>query len=490
MNLKGQIEWQLPMELIFARLEGTPLYLSLYLHIRALIQEGSLKDGEKLPSIRMLREQTKLSKTTIETAYHMLLEEGYVHSRARAGLYVVQPNEALAMKGTHSNPLEHRQSMMHRHASPAPQRNERVIDFSLLAIDAASFPIRPWKAMLHEALAIHYSAAHQYGDPSGELGLRLELASYLKRARGVNCNPEQLLIGSGLSYSIHILSKLLEGKHTVGIEAGGFAQVSRIFEQHGFRVIPVSFDCMDRLVTELTANAIQALYVTPSHRPSAKPLPYAARKQLLRWAADNSTHLIEDDYDGDFRYTGKTLPSLQSLDEYGSVIYVGTYSKAFTPALRMNYTVVPPQLYAKLKTIEYALASPSRIDQWAMQLFMERGHWYRHVRRMRNLYRGKHAKLLAYLRCYLPQSLKVSKEAAGLYVEITVNAAVSEDDLVRLAANEDVIVYGPQNLSRPINREGVTIYLGFGGLTDHEMEQGVQLLARAWSNIFAHQMDD
>ncbi|MBB3153963.1 DNA-binding transcriptional MocR family regulator [Paenibacillus endophyticus] len=297
-------------------------------------------------------------------------------------------------------------------------------------------------------------------------------------------------IGSGLPYSIHVLSKLLEGKLTIGIEAGGFAQVGLIFEQHGFRVIPLSFDCMDHLVTELAANAIQALYVTPSHRPSAKPLPYAARKQLLRWAADNNTYLIEDDYDGDFRYTGKTLPSLQSLDEHGSVVYIGTYSKAFTPALRMNYMVMPPQLHAKLPAIEYALASPSRIDQWAMQLFMERGHWYRHVRKLRNLYRGKHAKLLTYLRCYLPHSLKVSEEAAGLFVEITVNAAVSEDDLVGLAANEDVIVYGPQNLSRPDNSEGATIYLGFGGLTDHEMEQGVQLLARAWSNVFASRMHD
>ncbi|MDQ8738040.1 PLP-dependent aminotransferase family protein [Paenibacillus sp. LHD-38] len=399
------------MELLLPRDDHLPLYLTLYQHIRGLIQDGALQDGTKLPSIRSLREQTKLSKTTIETAYHMLLEEGFVYSKPRAGLFVIHPQAAPGAKTKPAKPSNIEHIPAHRHADPLPLHNEKVIDFSLLAVDGDSFPLRPWKSVLHDALSLHISSVHQYGDPQGEYGLRLQLAHYLKRARGVNCLPEQIVIGSSFTYSTQILAKLLGGGGKIAVEAAGIAQVGAIFAQNGFDAVPVPFHNQELLAAELPKKDIQALYVTPSHRPSASPLPYATRQLLLNWAVTNSAFIIEDDYDGEFRYSGKTIPSLQSLDDHGSVIYIGTYSKAFTPALRLNYMVVPLQLTAKLQSIHYALSSPSRIDQWAMQLFMERGHWF--------------------------------------------------------------AAYG----------DAPRIYLGFGGLTDREMDQGIRLLAKAWSTV-------
>lgn len=460
--------------------EHGPLYMLLYRHIRGLIQDGVLQDGTKLPSVRSLREQTRLSKTTIETAYQMLLEEGYVRSKPRAGLFVINPQSmsAAERKQDMSNVME--QARSHRHSNPPPAQNDHVIDFSLLAVDGESFPIRVWKSVLHDALSMHISSVHQYGDPRGEYGLRYHLARYLKRSRGVNCSPEQIIIGSGFSYSTQILAMLLEGITTIAVEEAGIAQVRTIFGQRGFDVIPVPPNNNELMIAELENKGIRALYVTPSHRPAASPLPYSIRQQLLNWAGNSRAYIIEDDYDGEFRYAGKPVPSLQSLDKHGIVIYIGTFSKAFTPALRMNYMVLPMPLMDKLPSIEYTLSSPSRIDQWAMELFMERGHWYRHIRRMRKLYRKKLAKLILCIEAYLSDYVQVNGKSAGQHVEITVNTTRSAEELVKLAAAEDVIVYAPQDTAF-IRGNAPSIYLGFGGMTESEMERGIGLLAKAWS---------
>lgn len=468
------------MEMTLPKDDHHPLYLALYRHIHGLILDGALQDGTKLPSIRSLREQTKLSKTTIETAYHMLLEEGYVYSKPRAGLFVIHPQAVPGAENKTAKPSAIEQLAVHRHAGPQPLHKEKVIDFNLLAVDGDSFPLRPWKSVLHEALSLHFSSVHQYGDPQGEYGLRLQLARYLKHARGVNCLPEQIIIGASLTYSIQILSLLLDGGGAIAVEEAGIAQVGAIFAQHGFEGVPVPFHSKELLVAELEKRNLRALYLTPSHRPSASPLPYAARQMLLNWAVRNLAFIIEDDYDGEFRYAGKTLPSLQSLDEHGAVIYIGTYSKAFTPALRMNYMVLPLQLAAKLQSNQYALSSPSRIDQWAMQLFMERGHWYRHVRKMRNLYRKKLARLLQCIDVHLSDQTVINGESNGLHIELTVNTDKSADELVQLAAAEDVKVYASPNPAASYGG-APRIYLGFGGLTDKEIEQGIGLLAKAWS---------
>ncbi|MGO4344720.1 PLP-dependent aminotransferase family protein [Paenibacillus sp. MCAF9] len=467
------------MDINLSEEEQGPVYLVLYRHLRKLIQSGALADGTKLPSIRSLREQSKLSKTTIETAYHMLLEEGYAVSKPRAGLFVIQSQLTPAAAMVHTEILEEKASI-HRHSIPLPTQNGTVIDFSLLAVDGESFPIRAWKSVLHDALSHHASNVHQYGDPRGEYDLRLQLSYYLKRSRGVNCTPEQIIIGSGFSYSTQILAKLLNGASTIAVEEAGIAQVRAAFQQHGYNVAPVPVHNMENFVSILVDKQIQILYVTPSHRPNGSSLPYSTRQLLLHWASTNSAYIIEDDYDGEFRYSGKTIPSLQGMDHQGSVIYIGTFSKAFTPALRMNYMVVPTQLLSKLQAIEHTLTSPSRIDQWAMQLFMERGHWYRHVRKVRNLYRKKRAKLLQLIDTYLPEHVQVHGDSAGMHVEIAVQTTCSAEELIKLAASEDVYVYAAQDTPILPGRFA-RLYLGFGGVNEKEMERGLRRLVKAWA---------
>lgn len=458
--------------------EQGPLYLQLYRHIRGLILRGDIQDSTKLPSIRTLSQQIHFSKNTIETAYQMLIEEGYVISKPRSGLYVVAPFLHPPIPNQHTFNLPKDTQIPNINALQSP--HEAPIDFSLLEIDSESFPLQAWKACLNESFSYVSSSIHQYGDRKGEYALRFQIAHYLKQSRGVSCSPEQIVVGTGMSNSLHLLSKLIGQSVRVAFEKNGIAQVDDIFTQNGYKVVPFPLSEKDLSIAEIIPSNIDVVYVTPSHRPSGNPLSYTIRQELIHWAYHNQSHIIEDDYDGEFRHAGKTIPSLQGLDQHGVVIYIGTFSKAFTPALRMNYMVLPHPLLPKLQSMERTLSSPSRIDQLAMALFMERGHWYRHIRRMRNTYRKKHERMLQLIHNHLGSLVQIEGGGAGLHVELTVPNACSAEKLKDLALAKGVRVYSSQQAELIPNNKKPKIYLGFGGITMKNMERGIQLLKKAW----------
>jgi len=431
-----------------------PLYMQLYRHIRALIQNNDITDGAKLPSIRSLHQQSSLSKTTIETAYHLLLEEGYVISKPRSGLYVVNPQSILAfgdLRDHNSTKLVHRSLIANE---PAPSSTNSMIDFDLLAVEGHSFPLSAWRTVLTDALSLNGGTIHQYGDPRGEYALRVELTHYLKNSRGVSCSPDQIVIGSGISYSIHILTQLLSLPMNVTFEQDGIAQVGDLFAQHGWNIVPVPLHDHQLSIAELEDQNIQAIYVTPSQRPTGHPLPYNIRLEMLHFAYQHHAYIIEDDYDGEFRYTGRTIPSLQGLDHKGVVIYMGTFSKAFTPALRMNYMVLPLPLLERLHTMEHIL------------------------------YRKKHAKLTQLLALHFSDHIHIQGDHAGLHIELTLNTSYSAAKLIELALSEGVRVYSSQYAGLNSSNSLPRIYMGFGGIDVCDMERGIQRLKKAWTHVF------
>lgn len=473
-------------DIVLSGTESGPLYMQLYYHIRRLIENNNIKDGTKLPSIRSLIQQTAFSKTTIETAYHMLLEEGYVLSKPRSGLYVVNPKPPQASEHI-IDELVKQETVQQSNGShtPAPSIQKELIDFSLLAVDDRSFPVQAWRSVLNETLLNKGSLLHQYGDPRGEYDLRQNLAHYLRTSRGVACLPEQIIIGTGISYSIQILKMLLERPSKIAYEESGFAQVGEKFAQHGFDLIPFLLKDNHFPASYLIEANLHTLYVTPSHRSSGHPLSYSIRQQMLHWAYHHDGYIIEDDYDGEFRYSGKTVPALHGLDKQGVVIYIGTFSKAFSPALRMSYTVLPLHLAEKLRNMEHMLSCPSRIDQLAMSLFIQRGHWYRHIGRMRNIYRKKNIALTRLINNHFGDYVQIEGDSAGLHVELTVKTTQSAEKLIELAYASGVRVYGSYNKEPKRKTIGNSkIYLGFGGVNAKEMQRGVELLREAWSPVW------
>lgn len=460
-----------------------PLYIQLYKRIKTLILDGIVQSGTKLPSVRALCKQLGVSKTTVETAYQMLLEEGYAASKPRSGLYVIQHEYGTRKP---ARLTIQRSLLSSRENKRSEEQQAPMIDFSLLTVDGESFPIRQWRSTIAESLAMNSSSIHEYGDPRGEYGLREQLARYLTNSRGAVCTADQVVVGTGISNSIHILSRLLGEGASVGVEEYGIAQVKSIFEQHRFKLVPISGNGShkDLSLAQLEHIPVQALYMTPSHRPAGSPLPYKTRQLLLQWAHADNRYIIEDDYDGEFRYYGKTIPSLQGMDRNDSVIYWGTFSKSFTPALRMSYMVLPIELMEKLNGLTQILTCPSRIDQWAMELFIEKGHWYRHIRKMRLVYRRKLERIIRCVERYMPGRAEVTSDHAGLHIELTLQASYGAEKLIELAADAGVCVYGLQSPSLCGHNEKPKIYLGFGGINDSDMERGIQLLSEAWSRVW------
>lgn len=289
----------------------------------------------------------------------------------------------------------------------------------------------------------HAGLTGKYGDPQGEPGLRAELADYLRNSRGVICSPDQVIVGSGMAYSIGILAKLLTGKH-VAVEEPGYHLVRDQFIWNEWETYSIPVGDRGISIDELTKGSYQAVYVTPSHQfPTGSIMPYTEREHLLQWAEAADAYIIEDDYDGEFRYLGKPIPSLQGLVKHGRVIYIGTFSKTLTPSLRMNYMVLPASIMNLLAELphEALLFAPSRMDQWAMERFINEGHWYRHLRRVRNAYREKHQHLIEMIRRHLGEYVLITGQNAGLHIQLTILQHHSSGELVRLAAEAGVMVY-------------------------------------------------
>lgn len=466
--------------------ERNPLYIQIYKQLRDHIQSGVISNGARLPSIRSLQMQLNISKTPIETAYQMLSAEGYILSRERSGYYAVRmETKRDPVPRPREQPMQQEPAAGQAASVPCLNKPNRI-DFTPSAVDRDLFPLRMWKRLLGSAMENEAARIGQYGDLQGEESLRRELALYLRNSRGVICTPDQIVIGSGIAYSIGILLRLLEGVRVVAMEEPGFSTVREQFRLNRLQLIPMEISEGVFPIGKLEISGAHILYVTPSHQfPTGRVMPYSERERLLKWASRQDGYIIEDDYDGEFRYLGKPIPSLQGLDHDGRVIYIGTFSKAFTPALRMNYMVLPPALSKRLREMRHLLACPSRIEQWAMKDFIGQGHWYRHIRRMRNLYKKKHLCLLELIRTHFDRQVEVTGHSAGLHIQLTVKKEIPAEELTRRAEQHGVQVYDfKQMWMKYFPPVYPHIYLGFGGIRETEMETGILRLKEAWSDLW------
>jgi len=227
------------IDIVLQDSEQGPLYMRLYRYFRSLIEDGTLQNGTKLPSVRAAQQQLGVSKSTVENAYQLLLAEGYVYSQPRSGFVIVQP------AASQSRPIKQEADRHLRNASieadGAAPAAAPVIDFNLLSVDYESFPAKAWRSALTEALDRHNGSLHEYGDPRGEYALRSHIAQYLLTSRGVKCEPEQIVIGLGFSYSLFVLKMLLQNAGAVAVEQSSIAQVGSMFTQHGFQLAPIPF---------------------------------------------------------------------------------------------------------------------------------------------------------------------------------------------------------------------------------------------------------
>ena len=454
--------------------EGKHLYEQIYSYIKKEIVEGRMNTKEKLPSTRALSLYLQISRSTVSLAYEQLMAEGYIEAVKGSGYYVSRLD----------NLYQNTEVVQGSFSGPVKKNEENRIVFSPFGVDLSQFPYPVWRKITREVLAAE-EELFVGGDAQGELALRTSIRQYIHAARGVNCLEEQIIVGAGNEYLLMLLQKLIGTGTIVAFEDPTYMKAYKSFADAGFSVRRVSMDKSGMDVSQLEETNADIAYVMPSHQyPTGIVMPIGRRLELLKWATQSpDRYIIEDDYDSEFRYKGKPIPSLQSTDRGDNVIYIGTFSKAVAPAIRVSYMVLPRKLLQRYREQgSYLSATVSRMDQRILNAFMQGGYFERYLNRMRKVYRDKHDKLIMLLKPF-EKKFEIKGEWAGLHLLLTAKEKVTEQELIRGANEVGVTVFGmSDNLVEekgPYARHA-TILLGYAALSHQEIEKGIEQLKRAW----------
>ncbi|EJR56097.1 hypothetical protein IIM_01189 [Bacillus cereus VD107] len=451
----------------------TPIYLQIYKYIKREISQGTLPAGKRLPSHRNLALQLNVSRITVESAYQQLIAEGYVESKPKRGIFVAEVDINIMSKSEQIEAYKTNNNI----------EEQYDYDCSQGLIDQKAFPITNWKRALQETLLQYEDDLFAKEDPQGEFVLREHISKYLYHARVVHSSPDQIIIGAGTQPLLWLLLQLLGSKKEYGIENPGFHRITAMIQSSDLPIHPIPLDDKGIHISALRESGSNVAYVTPSHQfPLGIIMPLSRRLELLRWANDCKGYIIEDDYDGEFRYVGKPIPSLQGLDSNERVIYIGTFSKSFLPSLRMGYIVLPPHLLKVYNELGGKFKQTvSTMQQLAFATFIHNGDWERHLNRSRTLYKRKHTLLVKSVTNEMGSRVQILGEQSGLHIVLHVHNGMNEQELIHAAAKQRIKLYPLSTYDSVHNlREASYVLLGFGSIPEDSIETVVKLLKESW----------
>lgn len=452
-----------------------PLYVQLYQQIKNKILVGNLKHGTKLPSSRRLSEDLQIGRNTVEMAYQQLASEGYLISKPRSGYYIGELDISLV-------PLIQKLEPGKIENEELSQKNFNY-DFQYGTLKPNNQLISKWQMLTNYCLREYRNQLSDYLFVTGELGLRKEIMKYLHDYRGVKCSLDQIIIGSGTSYSISLICQLLLKENpSIAIEEPGFIWAYKTFQNYNFSIHPIKLDDFGLRVEQLKTIDANTVYVTPSHQfPTGKIMPIARRLELVDWAVKQNGLIIEDDYSCHLRYNTKPIPALQSLCP-NQVIYLGSFSKFLFPSVRVSYLVLPKHLATRFHEMFNSLPSiVPFITQKTLELFMIDGNWDSYLRKTTRQYKKKHDVLIESLKKEFGDNILISGVGAGLHILIQVKWHMKVEELIFRAAQVGVNILHPYKLWFGKGDETYgTILLGFGGIESEDIPNAIQLLRQAW----------
>ena len=429
------------------------LHRQIYDAIRMAISEGRLRPGQQIPSSRLLAMELEVSRVPVLNAYAQLLAEGYLTAQIGSGTVV---SSDLPDRFTSSAPmLTKGGAAAHEGSRKVAQRTATLPSYLMMPwtrnwgafgvgqVAADSFPVQTWSNIVARRSKNMSIRSFGYGDQMGYLPLRQSIAAYLRTARSVSCDADQILIVSGSQQALEISAQVLvDPGDSVWIEEPGYRFSREVFALAGSRLVAVPVDDQGLNVSAgiKKCRSARVAIVTPSHQfPLGVTMSASRRLQLLQWAQENGSWIIEDDYDSEYRYESAPISSLQGLDNHERVIYIGTFSKVLFPSLRIGYVVVPRDLLGHFVAIRRAtdLGSPS-LAQEVLAEFIGEGHFERHIRRMRVLYKERRSVLVESLRRELDVAAEVTGAEAGLHLTLTLPGLESDYDIALRAASQNL----------------------------------------------------
>lgn len=474
--------------------ENVGLQCQLFEQMRALILDGTLKSGEKLPSSRALSETLSVSRNTVVLAYARLADEGYIDMRPSAGAFVssqipdatlraprIDSNVVLAPEASPS-PLP--QFGLRAQTLVNPHRRRLIADFWVGRPDPRSFPIKQWTKLIHERLLSAGTALTEYKYPSGLPELRQAIVDHLRPARGIKATPDQVIMVGGCQDGLNLIARMLLMRGTTAaLEDPCYQGAAYLFESLGARIHPIAVDEKGLATRQLPDRRGSVAYVTPSHQyPLGVTMSLDRRLELIRWAEATGSYILEDDYDSDFRFNGPPIAALKGLDRPGRVIYLGTFSKCMGAGLRLGYVVVPPELSHLARQTKTLMSNGQPwLEQAALADFMRSGAYQRHLRKIRRLYLMRRNALLAALRKHFGENDVLGCEA-GMHLVWRLPARLAPASVLQSIALENGIgVYtvgsgGAVELGS-VSQSDRYLVLGFSSLTEREIEHGIERLA-------------
>lgn len=480
------------LALIIDSASSNPLHQQVYSQLRWAILSGRLQSGQRIPASRALAKSLGVSRTTITQGYDQLISEGYLQTRPGAGTYVCdQLPEILLATETADQPhqtavdisLSTYGQRVHQ-SSLRPLRETFEISFRYGQPALDLFPVKLWRKLLSK----HCQGPSQWLDYAEDsLGygpLREAVATYLQQSRAVRCTPEQVIITNGSQQALSLITQLLVNpEDSIAMEDPGYRGARNIFKASGANLLCLPLDQDGLIVDQLMhhGETPRLVYVTPSHQfPTGALLSLSRRLLLLQWAWESGALIIEDDYDSEYRYGGRPIPSLQGLDTHRSVLYVGTFSKVMFPSIRLGYLVLPESLvdvFGKAKWLTDR--QPPHLSQYALAEFIAKGHLEQHIRKMRLCYERRRSALVQALYEQFGQGIKILGDSAGLHIMAKLPITISDDDAVSKAAAVGVEICSAQvQYEKPCNT-GEFVF-GYTALGETKIKEGIHRVARAF----------
>ena len=443
------------------------LYEQLYRFIREDILSGRLHSGERLPSKRTLAQHLEVSTITVKNAYEQLQAEGYIHARQRCGYFVSE--------------VESRQT-----ARPAQAGREReqgwFLDFASGTMDPAYFPFTVWARLMRQTLLEQDKQLLRAAPYNGPAELRRAIAGYLQQFRGMQVDPEQIIVGAGTELLYHLLIQLLGRDKCYAVEDPGYSKIAAIYESNQVQVQYVGIDEAGLSAAQLRRHLAQVVHISPTHHyPTGTVMPIGRRQELLRWAAEQpERYILEDDYDSEFRFVGRPIPSLYSTDENERVVYLNTFSKTIAPSIRISYMILPPKLLERYREkLGFYACTVSGFEQYTLAKFLEQGYFERHLGRMRNRYRQKRDQVItAFLQGPLAGRVKITGQDAGLHFLAELQTSLPDDVLQHRAAEKGLRLAMLSDYYH--DKKGVrqhTLVVNYSGLNLQHLPRALEYLA-------------
>ncbi len=453
---------------------GKSFYEQIYEMVKADILNGSLPEGGRLPSKRKLADRLKVSVITVENAYQQLEAEGYLYAKERSGYFVAR--------------IERVSPRQNRPETPVIKTEEThyLMDFQSRSVRTQQFPFTVWAKIMRSVISRQESRLFQPVQYNGVSALRRAIALYLLNNRGIAADPEQIIIGAGTEYLEHLVVQLLGRNRVYAVEDPGYPKTAKIYERNGVVCRPIPFTKGKVPLFALEEQGVEVLHLSPSHHfPTGTVLPISQRQELLRWAGEDANrYIVEDDYDSEFRFVGRPIEALFSIDQNGKVIYMNTFSMTIAPSMRISYLILP---WALLETFRrtlgfYACTVPS-LEQYTLAEFIAEGHFERHISRMKKRYRQKRDTVIeAILQSPLAARAAICEEDAGLHFLLRLDTAVSDAEIKRRALAMGIrLCFLSDYQFRPNPRNAHLLVIGYAGIDTEPLAEVFARLAEILS---------